>query len=58
MSDLFLTNYNPDLDIIVASNASSFGVGACTLNKMTDEATKSIPHASRVVFSGEKLFAN
>ena len=25
-SDLFLTHYNPDLDIIVASDASSCGV--------------------------------
>ena len=30
-SDLFLTPYNPDLDIIVASDVSSYGVGTCIL---------------------------
>ena len=31
--DLFLTHFNPDLEIIVASDASSYGIEACILNK-------------------------
>ena len=38
-SDLFHTHCDPKLEIIVASDASSYGVGACILHK--------IAHASR-----------
>ena len=58
-SDLFLTHYNPDLEIIVASDASSYGVGACILHKMTHGRLKSIAHASSALLPAEKkLFAN
>ena len=59
-SDLFLTHYNPDLDNIVASDASSCSVWVYILLKMTDGATKLIAHASRILFPAEKkkLFAN
>ena len=58
-SELFLTLYNPDLKIIVTSNASSYGVGACILYKMTDGILKPIAHALRALFPAEKnLFAN
>ena len=49
MSDLFLTHYNPDLEIIVASDASSYSVGACILHKMTEGTLKSITYASRTL---------
>ena len=57
MSDLFLTHYNPDLDIIVASNASLYGVGACILHKMTDGTTKPIAHISRALLPAEKNYS-
>ena len=40
ISDLFLRHYDPKLEIIVASDARSYGVGACILHKMLD-GTKS-----------------
>ena len=38
---LFITHYNPDLKIFVASDTSSYGIGACILHKMEDESLKS-----------------
>ena len=35
-SELFLTHFNPELPIIVASDASSHGLGSCILNQMPD----------------------
>ena len=54
MSDLFLTYYNPDLDIIAASEASLYGIGACILHKMPDRSLKPVAHASRTLFPAEK----
>ena len=53
-SDLFLTHDNPDLDIIVASDASSYGIRACILYKMPDGSHKPVAHASRTLLSAEK----
>ena len=58
MSDLFLTHYNQDLDIIVASDASSYGIGVSILPKMTDGTTKLIARVESFASCGEKLFAN
>ena len=55
-SDLFLNNYNPDSDIIAASDASSYGVGACILHKMTDVAIKPIAHVLRALLHAEKNY--
>ena len=56
MSDLFLTHYDPDLDI-VASDISLYGVGACILHKMTDGTTKLITHALRALLPVEKNYS-
>ena len=56
-SDLFLTHYDPKLEITVASDASSYGVGACILHKMPNGTKKPIVHASRTLLSAEKHYS-
>ena len=48
-SDLFLMHYDPKLEIIVASNASSY--------KMPDGTKKPIAHASRTLLPAEKHYS-
>ena len=58
-SDLSLAHYNPESDIIVASNASSHGIGACILHKMPDGSKKkqTVAHASRFLLPTEKHYS-
>ena len=49
-SDLFLTHYNPELDIRVASDTSSHGIGACILPKQ-------VAHASWTLLLAEKNYS-
>ena len=53
-SDLSLTNYDPTLDIIVASDASSYGIGTCIFHKLPDGSRKAVAHASRFLLPVEK----
>ena len=55
-SDLFFTHYNPDLESIVASDTSSYGVEACILQKMTDGTLKPIVHVSKALLPVEKNY--
>ena len=56
-SELFLTHFNPELKTIVASDASSYGIGACILHKMPDGSMKPIAHASRTLLPAEKNYS-
>ena len=56
-SNLFLTHYNPDLKIIVASDASSYGIGACILHKMPDGCHKPVAHTSRTLLPAVKNYS-
>ena len=56
-SDLSHTHYNPTLDIIVASDASSYGIGACILHKLPDGSRKAVAHASRSLLQAEKQYS-
>ena len=55
-SDLFLTHNNSDLDITVASDASSYGRGAFILHKMPDGSPKPVAHASSQLLPAEKNY--
>ena len=55
--DHFLTHYDPKREIIVASDASSYGVGACILYKIPDGTKKPIAHASRTLLLTEKHYS-
>ena len=57
MSDLFHTHYNPDLDIIVASDASSCGIGAYILRKIPDGSHKPVAHTSKILLPAEKNYS-
>ena len=56
-SDLSLTHYDPTLDIIVASDASKYGIGACILHKLPDGSQKAVAHASRFLLPAEKQYS-
>ena len=49
--------FNPDLDIIVVNGASSCGVGACILHKITDGTTNPIAHVLRDLLSPDKNYS-
>ena len=63
-SELFLTHYNPDLDIIVGSDASTYGIDACILHKIPDgptkptsKPTKPTKHASRTLLPAGRNYS-
>ena len=56
MSDLFLIHYNPDLNIIVVSDARSYGVGACT--KWLMGQLNRLLTRRELCFQWRKIFAN
>ena len=56
-SDLFLTHYDPKLEIIGTSDASSYEVASCILHKMPDGTKKPIAHASRTLLPAEKHYS-
>ena len=57
ISDLSLTHYNPTLDIIVASDVNSYGIGACYLYKLPDGSRKAVAHASTSLLPAEKQYS-
>lgn len=57
LSDLALAHYDPEKEIILATDASLYGVGAALLHKYEDGTTKPIAHASRTLLPAEKNYS-
>ncbi|XP_065211045.1 uncharacterized protein K02A2.6-like [Planococcus citri] len=55
-SDRFLTPYNPDLPLVISSDASSYGLGA-VMSHIIDGEEKPIMFASRTLSKAEKGYS-
>ena len=56
LSDLALTHFDPKKELIVASDASDYGVGAVLLHRLADGSTIPIAHASRALLPAERNY--
>ena len=57
VSDLSLAHFDPKEEIIVASDASDFGIGSVILHRFEDGTTKPIAHASRSLLPAERNYS-
>lgn len=56
-SKVLLTHYNPHLEIIISSDASNKGIGACIQHRMTDNTIRPIAYASRSYQPAERNYS-
>ena len=52
-----MAHFDPDKEIILATDASEYGVGAALLHKYEDGTTKAIAHASRTLIVAERNYS-
>nr|CDJ81316.1 RNA-directed DNA polymerase (reverse transcriptase) and Integrase domain containing protein [Haemonchus contortus] len=56
-SDLLLAHYEPTLPLIVAADASNYGIGAVLSQKFPDGREKAVYHASRALTPAQKKYS-
>ena len=56
-SSQVLVHFNPDLDLILACDVSSYGIGAVLAHKMSDGVDRPIAFASRTLTDSEQKYA-
>ena len=56
-SELSLTHHDPKQEIIMASDASEYGIGAVILHKFKDGNTKPVAHASKTLLPAKKKYS-
>ena len=57
LSDLALAHFDPQKELIVASDASDYRLGAVLLHRLEDGSTKPIAHASRSLLPAERNYS-
>ena len=57
MSSSLLVHFNPDLDLILMCDASSYGVGAVLAHRMPDGSERPIGYASRTLTAAQRNYS-